>query len=144
MADLATLYPRLTRYARRYADPTEAEDIVQDMFLRLLPDRLDRAEGYFFATLRSVATDHYRRRRARPAVPLTPTTPVPERDGDAHEALVATLARLASIRHGRLLLAFAVGATLRELADAEGVGLATIKTRIHRARRALGSCPLDC
>ena len=140
--DLATLYPALLRRARRY-DAAEAEDLVQDTMLRMLPDRLGYPAGYYYAALRAVAVDHHRHRARRPEAWLAPTVAAPERDHAAREALAETLTRLAAERHGPLLLAFARGATLRELAEAEGVGVATIKTRIFRTRAVLGPCPLD-
>lgn len=142
MDRLDALYPRLLRYARRYADADDAQDIVQDALLRAGWEE-DREGGYYFAAVRSVAIDHWRKAKRRPEVPLFASAPAPSSDADAGLLLADTLARLAGMRWGATLLAAAQGATLAELAAAEGVGLATIKTRIHRTRAALGPCPLD-
>lgn len=65
----------LIRYFRRRGiDPTDAMDLVQEVFERLArPDvlaRVDHLEGYLFRTAANVATEHFRRRRVRLVHPV--------------------------------------------------------------------------
>lgn len=142
MADLEALRPRLLKYAGHRADPAAAEDIVQNAILRAgwAPDA---PNARYFAAVTHAAIDWWRHERRHPRLPLSPALPAAQADPAVGEALAATLARLAGEPHGALLLAFAQGTPLAELAAREGVALGTIKTRIWRTRRALGPCPLD-
>jgi RNA polymerase sigma-70 factor (ECF subfamily) len=60
----------LTRYfARQVRDPSEVDDLVQDVFLRIVKrggtEGLDRLDAYVFETAASVLKDRHRRRRVR-------------------------------------------------------------------------------
>ena len=62
--------PALLRYFRRRAsDAAEAEDLVQEVFLRMLHRRnvasVEDARGYLFETASSVLTEHHHRLKAR-------------------------------------------------------------------------------
>ena len=71
LADLSNrLRPALYRYfMRRRLRPEDAEDAVQEVFVRLSRRRglagLENVEGYLFETAASVAIDHHRRGRVR-------------------------------------------------------------------------------
>jgi RNA polymerase sigma factor (sigma-70 family) len=62
----------LTRYfARHVSDQSEIDDLIQDVFLRIVKRggsyRLDNFDGYVFETAASVLTDRFRRRKVRHA-----------------------------------------------------------------------------
>ena len=62
----------LTRYfARHVSDPAEIDDLIQDVFLRIVKrgglSGVENFDGYVFATAASVLTDRFRRRKARHA-----------------------------------------------------------------------------
>jgi RNA polymerase sigma-70 factor (ECF subfamily) len=71
VAELAAEFgPSLSRYfARRVSDQAEVEDLVQDVFVRLLrrPEvrAMEGARGYVFETASSVLIDWARRRQTR-------------------------------------------------------------------------------
>lgn len=56
-------------FARRVVDRTEVEDLVQEVFLRIVQrdgaDSIEHFNGYVFQTARSVLADRQRRRAAR-------------------------------------------------------------------------------
>lgn len=58
-------------FRRRVSDPSEAEDLAQESFLRISqrarPDSLLHFEAYLFRTARSVLADRHRRRAVRRA-----------------------------------------------------------------------------
>jgi RNA polymerase sigma-70 factor (ECF subfamily) len=66
----ATLRTSLYRYfARRMRDPGEIEDMIQDVFVRLLKRggvaEMEHLRGYVFQTASSVLADRLRQRRSR-------------------------------------------------------------------------------
>jgi RNA polymerase sigma factor (sigma-70 family) len=80
---------------RRVPDPVEAEDLLQDTFLRVTqreaPERVAHFEGYLYRTAESVLADRYRRRSVRRAdahIALEPEEHHAE-DADALRALLA-------------------------------------------------------
>lgn len=81
---------------RRVPDPVEAEDLLQDTFLRVTqreaPDGVAHFEGYLYRTAESVLADRYRRRSVRRADAHIALEPDDHRAEDA-DALRALLAR---------------------------------------------------
>lgn len=61
--------PLLGYFSKRIRDKTEAEDLVQEVFVRLLQrnrdDPIKRVEQYLFQTAANVLTDRHRRRAVR-------------------------------------------------------------------------------
>ena len=85
--------------ARRLADPRDAEDVLQEVMLRIHrhSDELataDRVSAWVHRIARNAIVDHYRRRAARPETP-TATLEEPEvgsLDDEGSEALRRELA----------------------------------------------------
>jgi len=81
---------------RRVPDPSEAEDLLQDTFLRVTqreaPEGVAHFEGYLYRTAESVLADRYRRRSVRRADAHVALEPEIHRTEDA-DALRALLAR---------------------------------------------------
>lgn len=71
LASIAAQYkrPLLGYFSKRINDKTEAEDLVQEVFVRLLQRNRDdpvlRVDQYLFQTAANVLTDRHRRRAAR-------------------------------------------------------------------------------
>ncbi len=81
---------------RRVPDPVEAEDLLQDTFLRITQrdasEQVVHFEGYLYRTAESVLADRYRRRSVRRADAHVALEPDDHRAEDA-DALRALLAR---------------------------------------------------
>lgn len=105
-ADLAlrleALRDRLRRFFRREVrDSSEIDDLVQEVFLRVVRrgavDEVEHFEGYVFQTASSVLKDRYRRRQSHHAdchIPFVPelhtrTEASPEQDLIARQTLEA-------------------------------------------------------
>lgn len=143
MVSLEVLYPALLRHALRYAGYEDAEDAVQNTLLRAKPrNGAEASKAYYHQVMRTVLVDAARYRKRHRTEQLFDTVPERDFDFETHALVLETLDRLAGIRHGDLLLDFARGWSMRELAEREGVSLGTIKTRLHRARLALGPRPV--
>jgi RNA polymerase sigma factor (sigma-70 family) len=125
------------------ADPRDAEEVVQDVFVRLLAGPVEpRGEGLLVRMARNLAIDRLRRRRyreaARPAVAAAALaeTPSPEAALAAREELRA-LVRLLEAMPERRRRAF-VMSRLEDLPQAEiarrlGVSLSTVEKDLRAA-----------
>jgi RNA polymerase sigma-70 factor (ECF subfamily) len=127
----------------------EAEDLVQDTFLRILRRprvvRSDDDIGYLLRVLRNTFISSRRTAARRPQQTPTPdaldliedqAAPDPAARVEARE-LYATIAELPPDFRDALVAIDLVGLSYREAARALGTREATITTRLHRARRRL-------
>lgn len=135
-------------------DPHEAEDVVQEAFLRLhdaarrgrLVGGEERAVGLLRTAVRHLAIDRLRRRKVRHEArevrdnPETAgeTTPFAWSEGrELEERLLALMGHLSDMQRAAFLLRALDGATNREIAEALGIGLEDVKTHLKRARAKL-------
>ena len=151
-------------HASAYAvlrDAARAEDVVQDVFLRLWrrPGAWDPARAplgpYLRLMARSRALDLWReaevreraRRRAEEAAATDPAPPAPDGPetavlrGAERAALAGALRELPEDQRRAIALAYWGGLTAGEIAASTGIPLGTAKSRIrlglHRLRRIL-------
>lgn len=163
--------PAVYRTALRVlANPTQAQDVVQDVFLRVWrnPDRFDAARGslanYLRLMARSRALDVWREAqaggRARERMKLLALRGEPacadedpalaaerRRDG---AIVVSALGRLPAAQRNVVLMTYWGGLTAEQIAERSGVPVGTVKSRIRlgviklreRCEPQLGSRPL--
>lgn len=156
LAHADALY-NLARYLTR--DPTEAEDLVQETFLRALRGWHEFAPGtnlkaWLFRILRNEFVSRYRRAVRRPAAdPYDTTEPSPEKaaTGDAQprgvfgpdqlrrvlSSEIETTLRSLSDDARTVILLDLEGLTEGETAMVVGCAVGTVKSRLNRARAAL-------
>lgn len=147
-ADFSELYlrerGRLGRIGHAVTrDPRDAEEVVQDVFVRLLAGRVEpRGEGLLVRMARNLAIDRLRRRRhreaARPAVAATTAAAVagPEAAVAAREDLrdlVGLLAAMPARRRRVFLLDRLDGMPQAEIARTLGVSLSTVEKDLRAA-----------
>jgi RNA polymerase sigma-70 factor (ECF subfamily) len=147
----------LRRYVgRRVDDPHAAEDVVQDVFLKLVR-RLERPpepgaqpeqlHAFVFRIARNAIVDHYRSRRPGAELPDDLAA-----DADSEPAALAPLcSSFRTFVHGlpppqreALLLTEYEGLTQKQLADRLGIALSTVKSRVQRGRARLKQALLAC
>lgn len=149
-------YDRINRYLQSMVrDPAEAEDLTQETFLRSFRERESLREpgaalGWLYRIATHVALDRLRRRARR--APLEADTDldqleVPESDRPTLQQTVERdemsgcvqryLNRLSDSYRAVILLHDTQELTDPEIAQLLGESLATIKIRLHRARRQL-------
>jgi RNA polymerase sigma-70 factor, ECF subfamily len=143
---------------RLLANPVEAEDVAQTVFLKAF-ERFDELSGSpaLAGWLKTVATNlclnHLSRYRARwrffseieaddgnEVAGLLPSAPVEQADAavaDEHERLERALAALPDRQRVPLVLFHFENKSYQEIAALLGVSLAKVKTDIHRGRDAL-------
>lgn len=157
-----TFRAALLRFVRaRVADPHEAEDIVQEVLLRLHRSAGQLREGqmlgpWLFQIARHAVIDHYRARGRRPEalsidgeieaddlpVDAAPAAGFTQRDATSClkgfvEALPAPMAQV-------LRLVDLQGMTHKEVAQQSGLSVPGVKSRVQRARAAVREAVTRC
>jgi RNA polymerase sigma-70 factor (ECF subfamily) len=137
--------PVLGEALRHLSDRAAAEDVTQEVFLRIWRnagsfDPSRGSAGAWIATIaRNASRDALRRRGSIPVddVPerADPTVDLPAEVGDAAESLVlqAAVAELAPPSREVIELAYWQGLSQAEIAERLGLPLGTVKTRTRRA-----------
>jgi RNA polymerase sigma-70 factor (ECF subfamily) len=147
---------------RRVADPQDAEDVLQDVMLRIhrhsdeLADA-ERISAWVHRIARNAIVDHYRRRAARPELPAGTASDFDEPENglaEEHdsEALRRELAsclrplvdRLPEKHREALVLTEFEGLTQIEAARRLGISVSGAKARVQRGRAQLRTLLLDC
>jgi RNA polymerase sigma-70 factor, ECF subfamily len=136
----------------RVANAEDAEDILQDVFLRIYRTREtlrdpERLEGWMYQVARNRVIDHYR--RPRPWMDLPETLASDEdQNEDGLEPLRFSLpemvAGLPEPYRQALILADLEGIPQQDLARQSGVSLSGVKSRVQRARSKLKATLLNC
>jgi RNA polymerase sigma-70 factor (ECF subfamily) len=137
---------------RRVPDAAEAEDILQDVFLKLarradeLPEPA-KLQGWVFRVARNTIIDRHRTRRETVAVPETLAA---ESDAEPGEmaALQASFRRMIHNLPGpyreAILLTEFEGLSQVELARRLGISVSGAKSRVQRGRTQLKAMLLEC
>lgn len=145
------LYGPVSRYVRRrVASPADAEDLVGQVFFRLLEsiERVDTRRGsvltYALSMARNALIDEARGRRgqvpeeAAAAIPDSGAGPLERLLGEEDVARVRSeLARLPAETRELLLLRFGDGLRFAEVAQLLGLSEAAVRQRTSRAVREL-------
>ncbi len=146
-------HPSLLRYfSRRVRDQAEIEDLVQEVFVRLVRRRdaldMDRVRGYIFQTASSVLIDWLR----QPAVKRAAVHQ--QFDADTHggcaiapdrvlqgrqdlQRAMDIVARLPERTHTVFILCRFEGMTYSEIAQCIGVSVSAVEKHMRRAMLAL-------
>lgn len=145
--------PLLQFVRRRVSDEASAEDIVQDVFLKVhthidtLSDS-SKLQSWLYQLTRNAVIDHYRRTRLTVAVSDEIPAFVQEDENDAvarlTPAVTAMVAELPDIYREALRLTEYEGLTQKELAERLGISVSGSKSRVQRARQMLRQMLLDC
>lgn len=131
----------LTRYfARRHDAADLIPDLVQETFLqmaRVVKDGrpLKCARGYLFGIARHLSQAAWSRRAQEPAVELEEhllEVPAPVQD-ERVEAARETMAALPALQREILELRFTQNLSYQEIAEALGIPLGTVRSRLHHA-----------
>lgn len=148
----------LRRYvSRRVPEPSDADDVLQEVFLRVhthlgaLEDE-SRLAPWLYRIARSAVIDRHRRRdRAQPlpeGFELPGEDPVDGEEPDAARAIAGSLRpmidRLPELYREALILSELEGLTQREVAARLGLSLTGAKSRVQRGRKLLKRALLEC
>jgi len=139
--------PLLNYFLRLGASRTVSEDLVQDVFVRILKYRATYRPGSRFATwmyyiARNVRLDHMHKRRGEVEWDDETHTPSFEpadaaQAAQEHRLLARALGRLAPEKRELLVLSRFQELKHEEIGTILGVETGTVKVRVHRAMREL-------
>jgi RNA polymerase sigma-70 factor (ECF subfamily) len=145
---------RLGAFIRsRVSDDGEAEDILQEVFIRVhrnlcCQSEWNKPEGWFYQIARNLIIDHYRRRRELVEIPesLPAELDLPEEDAETVLALSLKemIDELPEPYRQALLLTEYQGLSQKQLAKSQGISLSGAKSRVQRARDKLRDMLLRC
>jgi RNA polymerase sigma-70 factor (ECF subfamily) len=143
----------LTFVRKRVDDPYDAEDILQDVFLKI-HTRIDSLEDgermapWLYQITRNTIIDYYRTRRTAAELPefIPVEPPLVERDPNAQLAagLRDFMACLPNKYRQALVLTEFEGLKQTELADRLGLSVSGAKSRVQRGREMLRQALLEC
>jgi len=142
--------PLLAFIARRVSDRDTAEDILQDIMLRIHQHSSDHTQpesitAWLYGVARNAIIDHYRTRRRFDGDVDLDRWPAPDTSGDLPNDATRELARCLQPMLGRLhptardalTRVDLDGQTHREAAEQLGISVSGMKSRVQRARREL-------
>ncbi len=138
---------------RRVPDPHSAEDILQDVFLKIhthidaLHSR-DRVAAWIYQIARNAIADYYRLRQQTSDVPETLAAPDDLVDDDVVQDLLPCVAAmvdaLPEAYHEALRLTEYEGLSQKELSERLGISFSGAKSRVQRARAKIKEQLLEC
>ena len=139
---------------KRVSDPTVAEDLVQDVMVKMLTHRdslRDEAKlrPWFYQITRNAITDYYRARRQVAELPDDLVVAETETDESVSQELAECcirpfIADLPAPYQEAVLLSEIEGLTQAEVAKRQGISLSGAKSRVQRGRRMLKGALLQC
>jgi len=138
---------------RRVTDEYSAEDILQDVFLKIhsrietLHDH-DRLAAWIFQIARHAIADYYRGQRATSDIPATLAAPDELAGDDVAQELAPCVAamveQLPDMYREALWLTEYQGLSQKELSERLGISFSGAKSRVQRARAKIKEQLLDC
>lgn len=151
-----TLHDPLYRFIRRrVATEEQAEDLLQEVFLKMHTQigslrEHDKLERWMYQIARNLIIDHYRKGRQdvpfEDAEDMLPLDEIPEED--LHAQLAASVAAMITCLpptyQEALLLTDVQGLSQKELATHLNLSFSGAKSRVQRAREKLKQMVLDC
>jgi RNA polymerase sigma-70 factor (ECF subfamily) len=145
--------PLLAYLQRRIGDPMDAEDVLQDIFIRL-HTRLDslrdesRLAPWLYGIARNAVVDYYRGRRQEVDLPEDLSTEPEQEDADLLAQLAAGLRPMLRCLPEKYAQALQLveldGLTQVDMAGQSGLSLSGAKSRVQRGRALLRNALFDC
>jgi RNA polymerase sigma-70 factor (ECF subfamily) len=150
--------PLLRFIARRIDDPRDAEDVLQDVMLRIHRhaaelERFEHLGAWVHQVARSAIVDFYRRRAARPELPAGNRIDIDEAEPEAPSDAPGTelarclqplLRQLPDKYREALQLTEFEGLSQAAAAERLGLSHSGMKARVQRARTQLRDVLLEC
>ena len=137
---------------KRIPDELSAEDILQDVFLKIHThiDTLreaDKLQSWIYQIARNAIHDYYRMHKATPELPEMSYMPEDRFDDVVSELIPCIQHMIDSLPvdyRQALILTEYQGLTQKELAQRLGISLSGAKSRVQRAREKLKIMLLNC
>jgi RNA polymerase sigma-70 factor (ECF subfamily) len=149
----------LHRFIRsRVSDPATADDILQDVFLRIHSrietlNNCDKVQSWVFQIARNAVVDHYRARKDSTELPET----IPDGGPDSTEealpeaetcrmdnCMLPMIQSLPDKYRDAVIMAEIDGLPQKQIAEKLGISLSGAKSRVQRGRAMMKGMLLDC
>lgn len=136
----------------RVSDPDTAEDILQDVYLKIHSNiddlrESDRLQSWIYQITRNAITDYYRRVQPQDELPESLASPL-EDEPDALSELTASVKGMLNCLPDKYRQALELtelqGLSQVELATRLNLSVSGAKSRVQRAREKLKEAFLDC
>ncbi len=137
----------------RVANPADAEDILQDTFLKI-HSRIGtlkadtKIRSWIYSITRNTIIDFYRTHKSTKGLPESLSKPDPEPYEETRQEMtdwfLPMIKTLPPQFKQPLLLSEIDGLSHKEVAEKEGLSLSAAKSRIQRGRKVLKDNLLDC
>ena len=136
----------------RVGDPDTAEDIIQDVFEKILT-RIDslkygvKLQSWIYQIARNAIVDYYRSKKPTSELPELPQPAEESTPGDLielSECLMPMIERLSEPYKKAVLLSEIEGKTHKEIAALYGISLSGSKSRVQRGRDKLKEMLSEC
>ena len=138
---------------RRVPDHHSAEDILQDVFLKIHTriatlQQQDRVAAWIYQITRNAITDYYRARRPTTDLPATLVAPDDMYEEDVVQELLPCVAAMVdalpdAFREALQLTEYE-GLSQKELSERLGISFSGAKSRVQRARAKIKQQLLEC
>lgn len=148
------LAERLRRFLRSRVGEADADDLLQEVFLRLHQrvdpiGEIERLDAWLFRVARNVAIDHLRRSGRTSELEVEPSEEPPVVDEDQAARVLAAwlstrVAELPAPYREALALTEQQGVSQRDAATTLGLPYSTLKSRVQRGRDLLHADLLRC
>lgn len=142
-----------TFVSRRISDPSDVEDILQDMFVKIhtrmssLRDE-ERIAAWLYQIARNSIADYYRARRETLELPETLTAESEPEESDSIAQMAIGMSYLVESLPEKyrepVRLAELEGLSQRAIAEQLGLSLSGAKSRVQRGRKLLRALLLAC
>lgn len=138
---------------KRVPDDESAEDILQDVFLKIHTHIADlrqreKLQSWVYQVTRNAIADYYRAKLSTTSIDFPELLTVELPEESAESALASSMTEMLECLPGpdrqALLLTDYQGMKQRELAEQLGLSLSGAKSRVQRARERLKQVLLDC
>jgi len=141
-----TASPLRAYVARVLGEMSQADDIVQESYLRVLrmpsvPDEAQQLRAILFRVASNLIADHWRRRRReRRGIETRPVPPAASCPDPALRVdMMRVFGQLKPQQRQLMWLAYVEGASHLEIATALGLRERSVRVLLHRARRRLAA-----
>lgn len=142
----ATVYAHALRF---FGDPAAAEDVVQEVFIKVYRsmdtfDERSRFSTWLYRVTRNTCLDHVRAGKRRP-MPVDPLDVAATAPGDLSDTVALSISLEQALRalapedRDAFSAIGIFGLSYPEAAEVLGVPVGTVKSRVFRARRSLAA-----
>jgi RNA polymerase sigma-70 factor (ECF subfamily) len=147
------VYGRLLKFvSRRISHPEDAEEIVQNVYLKLIQqesrEKIEQVQAWLFTTTRNAVVDYYRKKSSTTLKQLCDEEFQIEENSEERKQIASCLLPLLERLHASEAEALRAvdieGVTQKDFAESKGLPYSTFKSQMQRARTRLKESLFDC